>query len=136
MVKQNEFIEYSYTLVNVNPYPNKGSTGMYIHDIGSKLSKGKISDVAFRLFIYIVTDVNEYNQTQRSRREFAEALDIKYDAKRMSVLVKELIEDEWIAIFDNNIITVNPLLVIPSAKEIKFKSALQEAWRDIVEYGK
>ena len=52
----------------------------------------------------------------------------------MSKLVKELIDDEWIAIFDNNIITVNPFIVLPHTKEVKFKSAMQDSWTDIIEF--
>lgn len=133
-MKQNEYTEYTYTLTNVNPYPTKGSTGFYIHDFAVIMKDKALSSQAIRLFLYICTDVNKYNQTTRSRREFADVLDIKYDAKRMSNLVKELIDAELIAIFDGNIITVSPFILMPSIKDTKMKSALQEAWRDIVEY--
>ena len=133
-MKQNEYTEYSYTLTNVNPYPVKGSTGCYIHKFAEIMKENKLSSQAIRLFIYICTDLNEYNQTKRSRKEFADVLEIKYNRSRMSKLVGELIDAELVAIFDGNIITVNPFVIVPSIKDVKMKSALQEAWRDIIEY--
>lgn len=132
--KKNEYTTYAYQLENVNKFPLRGSVGMYIHNIAKEVQEGKVSMTALKLFLMIVSDVNEYNQTVRTRREFSDAMGLKYNRGRMSVLVNELVSSEWLAIFDGNIITVNPFLVVPQVKEPKMKAALQESWRDIIEY--
>ena len=133
--KDNEYKDYIYSVRNVNPYPVRGSTGVYLGSLGEILKNKIVSDTAFKLFIFIATDVDEHNQTTRSRKEFSDVLGIRHNKSRMSKLVKELVENELVAIFAGDIITVNPFLVIPSIKEPKMKAAIQEAWRDIVEYG-
>ena len=133
-MKSNRFTEHTYELTNVNPYPQKFSQGVYIQELASRMMKDNISSTALRLFIYICSDLNDYNQTCRSRREFANVLGIKYNAARMSKLVKELVENEWVTIFEGDIITVNPFIVLPLVSNPKMKAGVQEAWRDIVEF--
>ena len=131
----NEYTQFTIEASSVtNLYPERGSVGVYLHEISSRISKSEISLTAFKMFFIIASDVNEFGQTTRSRREIAEAMCIKYDHSRMSKLIKELVDNEWIAMFDNNVITVSPFLMLPMIKEPKFKSAMQDAWRHIVEY--
>ena len=127
----NEYVEYVNNISICPPYPKGGSTGVYMNELASRI--GDVSTGALKLFILIASDINEYGQTTRSRKELAKALKIRYDAKRMSILMNELIDEKWIVMFGSTI-TVNPNIVLPRVKNVKIKAAIQEAWLSLVEF--
>jgi hypothetical protein len=130
MTKVNEYVDYVNSIQNPNPYPRGGSVGMYIGDI--MIKSKKISPTALKLFFVLTTDTNNYGQTNRTRRDIAKALGIKYDPSRISRLFKELEEEEFICLF-GDYITINPFLSLARAPSPKIKAALQDAWVDMVE---
>ncbi len=130
MINVNEYVDYVNSITNANPYPRGGSTGMYIEQIMIKARN--ISPTAFKLFMIIAVDTNDYGQTNRTRSDLAKAVEIKYNRSRMSRLFNELIEEEFLVLF-GKYITVNPYLVMPKVKSPKLKASLQSAWTDLVE---
>jgi len=130
-ISVNDYVDYINGVKNTNPFPVAGSIGVYMDKI---LIKAKnISPSALKLFLIIASDINNYGQTIRTRKELSKALDIKYDSKRMSILFKELENEKFIAMF-GKYITVNPFLVLPRVKRPEIKSAIQDAWLDMVEF--
>ena len=130
MIDINEYTDYVNSITNANPYPKGGSTGMYIEQIMIKAKN--ISPTAFKLFMIIAADTNDYGQTNRTRAYLAKAVEIKYNRSRMSRLFSELVEEEFLVLF-GKYITVNPYLVMPRVKSPKLKASLQSAWTDLVE---
>ncbi len=127
----NEYVDYINNIGLCNPFPKGGSTGVYLSELSSKLSE--VSPTALKLFIFISSDMNEYGQTKRTRKDFNKALGFSINKSRMSKLFKELTDAKWITSF-GRYITVNPFLVMPRVKQPKIKASIQEAWLDLVEY--
>ena len=127
----NEYVDYINNLQLCNPFPKGGTNGVYIGELATKLSE--VSSTALKLFIFIASDMNDYGQTTRSRKDLNKALGISMNRPRMSRLFKELSDEKWISSFGKHI-TINPFIILPTVKNPKIKSAIQEAWLDLVEY--
>ena len=127
----NEYVDYINNMGLCNPFPKGGSTGVYLSELAPRLSD--VSTTALKLFILVSSDINQYGQTKRTRKEFNIALGFSINRSRMSKLFKELTDEKWISSF-GKYITINPFLVMPRVKEPKIKAAIQEAWLDLVEY--
>ena len=127
----NEYVDYINNIQKCNPYPKGGSTGTYYGELASRLNE--VSSTALKLFLLIASDINEYGQTNRKRKDFNRILGFKEDRARMSKLFGELVDKKWIALF-GKYITINPYMVMPRVNNPKIKAAIQEAWIDIVEF--
>jgi len=128
----NEYVNYVNNIQSPSPYPEAGSSGIYMCYIVDK--SRAISPTALRLFMVMACDINQYGQTNRTREELAKAISIKYSKSRMSTLIRELVENEFIAVF-GKVFTINPFLVLPKVRNPRMKATIQEAWRDIIEFG-
>ena len=127
----NQYVEYVAKNQSINPYPRGGSNGIYtvkLAEVGLILTGG-----ALKLLLLIIADINDYGQTIRTRTSFNKAMGIKPNKSRMSRLMKELIDNKCVSMFDKTI-TVNPFLVLPKTSNVKIKAILQNAWLDLVEF--
>ena len=127
----NDYVDYINSITLCPPYPKGGFTGVYLGELATRLSD--VSPTALKLFILVASDIGQYGQTKRSRKEFNQALGISMDRARMSKLFKELSDAKWTTSF-GKYITVNPFIVIPKVPNPKLKAAIQEAWSQMVEY--
>ena len=130
-VEINEWVEYFENIPNPNPYPTGGSTGIYAIRLAEVMLT--LTGSECKLLMVLIAGSNHYNQVLRSREELANVLGIKYDPKRMYLMISHLVEKEVIAMLGDTI-TLNPKLVLPTIRSPKLKAAMQQAWEDMVEF--
>ena len=111
----------------VPKFPKGGSQGIYPVELFKKLNQVK-SSAAIRLFFAMNIGANEYGIVIRTREQLSLAIQTKYDRGNMSRLLTILEEDELIMKFSNSYL-INPFIILPTIKDVRLKSAIQEVWR-------
>lgn len=116
----------------VSKYPTGGSRGFYNNELIPLLNTVKQGN-AIRLFFILVEATDDYNVVRQPRERWSYALGIKHDNANIGKLLENLMSVKLVVYYGREIV-VNPMIVLPSVKEPKLKSVMQEWWSCNVEF--
>ncbi len=112
-------------------YPQAGSTGVYLNPLIVNMIE--LTGNQQKLFWLLVASMDDYNQVHKNRKDIGKMYMKTYNSGNMSTDMNKLIDLELVAIVGNKPM-VNPFIVLPGMKSPKTKRAIQEAWRELVEF--
>ena len=113
-------------------FPQKGSNGVYLNPLIVNMIE--LNGNQTKLFWLLTAAADDYNQVHKSRKDIGNMYMSTYNASNMSTDIKKLTSLDMVAIV-GNVIMVNPFIILPSVRNPKVKTAIQEAWRGLVEFG-